>query len=358
MRNVSSRQPSPRQPSPRRRAGRRRPGRVLAGALAVVLVVGALSACSSSESERLTIYSGRTQELIEPLLQRFSDDTGTGIDVRYGNSPDLALLIDEEGDQSPADVFLSQSPGSTGYLDAQDRLQKLPKDLLDLVPARFRAKDGDWVGISGRVRVLVYNPDLVSEDELPQSIFDVTKEQYRDQLGVAPPNASFQDFVTAMRELEGATTTKEWLEDLVANGARTYENNIAIVEAVGRGEIKYGLVNDYYLYELQAQDPELAAKNYYFPNGDLGSLILTTTVGVLDTASDTGTAEEFIRYLLSPKAQRFYAEQSFEYPLADGVPPDAGKPPLAEIESPIIDLASLGDGLVKTRQLIADSGLG
>ena len=233
----------------------------------------------------------------------------------------------------------------------------MQQSVLDLVPGRFRADDGRWVGVSGRVRVLVYNPEAVAEDELPQSIFDVTDPRYRDRLGVAPPNASFQDFVTAIRELEGEARTKEWLDGLVANGAKTYPNNIAIVEAVDRGEIDLGLVNDYYLYELEAQDPDLSALNHYFPDGDLGSLILTTTVGVLDTADDQRQAEQFIEYLLSKPAQRFYADESFEYPLASDVPPAPDKPPLSSITSPTLDLSSLGDGLVKTRRLIADAGL-
>jgi iron(III) transport system substrate-binding protein len=331
------------------------------GAVGVLLVAalaaGTLSACSSGGSDdRLTIYSGRTQELIEPLLEQFSDDTGIGIDVRYGDSSDLALLIDEEGDQSPADVFLSQSPGSTGYLDSKGRLQPVKQSVLDLVPERFRADDGNWVGVSGRVRVLVADPE-VPEDELPQSVFDVTDERYRGRVGVAPPNASFQDFVTAMREIEGEDRTKEWLDGLVANDVKTYPNNIAIVEAVERGEIDMGLVNDYYLYELKAQDPELSAQNNYFPDSDLGSLILTTTVGVLDTANDKDKAEQFIEYLLSKRAQEFYAEKSFEYPLAHGVPPASDKPPLDSIQSPRLDLSKLGDGLIKTRELIADAGL-
>lgn len=326
--------------------------------LSVAVLAGVLSACSSGGSDdRLTIYSGRNQELIGPLLEQFAEQSGIGIDVRYGDSSDLALLIDEEGDQSPADVFLSQSPGSMGYLDAEGRLQPVSQAVLDLVPERFRAEDGHWVGISGRVRVFVYNPELVSEDELPRSIFDVTEPAYRDQLGVAPTNASFQDFVTAMRELEGEPRTKQWLEDLVANGARTYPNNIAIVEAVGRGEIKYGLVNDYYLYELKEQAPNLSAVNHYFPDGDLGSLVLATTAGVLDTANDTAKASKLIRFLLSKDAQEFYADQTFEYPLARGVAPAPGKPPLDTIRSPKVDLSSLGDGLIRTRQLIADSGL-
>lgn len=325
-----------------------------AAAVAAVLV----AACSSGGGDdRLTIYSGRNQELIEPLLEQFAEDTGIGIDVRYGDSSDLALLIDEEGERSPADVFLSQSPGSTGYLDSKGRLRRIDQSVLDLVPERFHADDGRWVGVSGRVRVLVYNPNAVSEDELPRSVFDVTDPQYRGRVGVAPPNASFQDFVTAMRELEGEDRTREWLEGLVANGVKTYPNNIAIVQAVDRGEIDMGLVNDYYLYELQAQDPDIAARNYYFPDGDIGSLILITTAGVLDTADDPAKAEQLIEYLLSKRAQEFYADESFEYPLAHGVPADSDKPPLSSITSPTLDLSSLGDGLVRTRQLIADAGL-
>jgi iron(III) transport system substrate-binding protein len=326
--------------------------------VAALLLAGLTTACSAGGGDdRLTIYSGRNQELIGPLLEQFADETGIGIDVRYGDSSDLARLIDEEGDQSPADVFLSQSPGSMGYLDSLGRVQNVDRKVLDLVPERFRADDGHWVGVSGRVRVLVYDPEVVSEEELPDSVFDVTGPQFRDQLGVAPTNASFQDFMTAMRELEGEDRTEQFLRDLVDNGARSYVNNIAIVEAVDRGEIRYGLVNDYYLYELQAQNPDLSAENYYFPDGDIGSLILSTTAGVLDTANDTAKAERFIRFLLSREAQEFYADETFEYPLARDVEPDPGKPPLDSIQSPRVDLSSLGDGLLRTRALIADSGL-
>ena len=246
-----------------------------------MLVAAGLPGCSSGSenADRLTVYCGRLQELIQPLLDDFTEETGIEVDARYGDSSDLALLLDEEGDQSPADVFLSQSPGAMGYLDSQKMLDELPEDVLGLVPIRFRAADGDWVGVSGRVRVLAYNPDLVDESDLPDSVFDLTDPKYRGQVGVAPPNASFQDFITSMRELEGDEVTEKWLAGMTANDARPYPNNVAQLEAIGRGEIKYGLVNDYYLYEAQAQNPDIAARNYYFPNADLGSLILSTTVG-------------------------------------------------------------------------------
>lgn len=329
---------------------------------ALLLVVAATAAlvagCTGGGGgDRLTVYSGRLPELVEPLLQDFSRRTGIPVDVRYGDSADLALLVDEEGGKSPADVFISQAPGALGYLDQAGRLAKLPSSVLDLVDPQFRAKDGDWVGLSARARVLVYNPEMVAAADLPASVFDLTKARYADQVGVAPTNASFQDFVTAMREVEGVEKTQGWLDGMKANGARAYANNLAIVDAVGRGEIPMGLVNDYYLYERLNETPDLEARNYFFPNGDIGTIILATSAGVLDT-NDRGTdAEALVKFLLSKRAQRFFADKTYEYPLVAGVDPVAGKPPLADIQPAAVDLDSFGSGLTKTRQMIADSGL-
>lgn len=335
---------------------RRAPGAVLAVAVAAAV----LGACSSGGGgDRLTIYSGRQQELIAPLLSDFSDQTGIGIDVRYGDSADLALLVDEEADRSPADVFLSQSPGAVGFLDSKGRLGELPASTLDQVDARFRSPDGRWVGISGRVRVLVYNTANVNPSELPQSVFDLTEPRFRGQVGVAPTNASFQDFVTAMREVAGDDRTLEWLRGMEGNGSPTYANNIAIVEAVGRGEIPFGIVNHYYNEEVKADDPDAPSANYLFPNADLGSLVLVTAAGVLDTAGDKKKdAERFVEFLLTRKAQEFYAKETLEYPLAAGVAPVVEDlPPLSEIQSPNLDLSSLGGQLTRTKELIEQSGL-
>lgn len=334
--------------------------RPLAGLLVLALGAGALTACSTGGGgDRLTIYSGRQEELISPLLEDFSDETGIGIDVRYGDSADLALLIDEEGDRSPAEVFLSQSPGAVGFLDTGGRLERLPETVLDRVEPRFRSDDGRWVGISGRVRVLVYNAEMVGASDLPQSVFDLTDPRYQGEVGIAPTNASFQDFVTAMRELVGDERTLAWLEGMEANGAPTYANNVAIVEAVGRGEIPFGLVNHYYNEEVLAEDPGAPSVNYLFPNGDVGSLVLVTAAAVLDTAGGRqDDAEELVRFLLSRAAQEFYAGETLEYPLAAGVEPVVEDlPALSEIESPGLDLSSLGGQLTRTKELIDQSGL-
>jgi iron(III) transport system substrate-binding protein len=327
--------------------------------LAIVVVAAGLAGCSTGGGDRLTIYSGRQKELIRPLLDDFSEETGIGIDVRYGDSADLALLIDEEGDRSPADVFLSQSPGAVGFLDAEGRLEKLPAPVLDEVEPRFRSGDGRWVGISGRVRVLVYNTETVSPADLPQSVFDLTDPGYGGDVGIAPTNASFQDFVTAMRELVGDDQTRAWLEGMEANDSPTYANNIAIVEAVGRGEIPFGLVNHYYNEEVLAEDPDAPSANHLFPNGDVGSLVLVTAAAVLDTAGDRRSdAGRLVRFLLSREAQEFYAEETLEYPLAAGVEPVIEDlPALSEIESPELELSSLGGQLTRTKELIEQSGL-
>lgn len=223
--------------------------RVLA-TLATAIGMVAAAGCGG-DRDALTIYTGRTESLVAPLLEEFSEEHDVAIDVRYGDTNDLALLIGTEGDRSPADVFWGQSPGATAYLAGRDLLAPLPEDLLARVAPGFEDDDGRWVGVSGRQRVLVYNADLVDEADLPGSVHDLTAPAYRGKVGIAPSNGSFQDFVTAMRQLEGEEEAKAWLEGMAANDSPTYANNNAIVEAVGRGEIPFGLVNHYYNHRFQ-----------------------------------------------------------------------------------------------------------
>jgi iron(III) transport system substrate-binding protein len=325
--------------------------------LAVVATLGlaAGSACSGGR-DALTIYSGRDEALVAPLLQQFAEDTGIDIDVKYGDSGDLALLIAEEGESSPADVFLSQSPGPNDFLKAEGRLGTVPADALDLVEETWRGADDAWVGVTARQRVLVYNTELVDEADLPESVFDLVDPAYEGKVAVAPTNASFQDFITAMRAIEGDDAARAWLEGMAANGSPSYADNTAIVAAVGRGEIPMGLVNHYYNYRALAEDPDAPSTNYSFPDGDLGSLLIASTVSVLASADDTERANTFIEFLLSDEAQEYFSANTFEYPLVEGAEPAPELPPLDERGGLIIDLSELGD-LEATAQMIADSGL-
>jgi iron(III) transport system substrate-binding protein len=329
-------------------------GAVLAAALAAA---GPLAACSSGGDDRLVVYSGRTSNLIGPLLEDFADESGISIDVRYDESANLALLIDEEGDRTPADVFISQSPGAVGYLDAAGRLAPLDDEVIATVPEGDAAADAGWVGLSGRVRTLVYNPELVDGSDLPDSVLDLTAPEYAGRVALAPTNGSFQDFVTVLRDQLGDDEAAAWLDGMAAGDPPTFDNNTAIVEAVGRGEVPMGLVNHYYAFRAKAEDPDLPVENHYFPDGDLGSTLLVTAASqVADTdMPDEGT--ELIEFLLSPEAQRYFSEETFEYPLANGAEVNGALPPFEEIAKTRVDLDELGGGLAATTAMIDESGL-
>ncbi len=333
--------------------------RAFSGTLVTVLALGALAGCSSSDEtpSSITVYSGRSEELIGPLLEKFTEETGIEVEVRYADSPDLALLLNEEGDKTPADVFISASPGAMGYLDGNKLLKELPESILDQVPARFSAPDGTWVGISGRIRTLVYNKNEVKTGELPQSVFDLTDAKYKGKVGIAPTNSSFVDFVTAMREIEGDARTQKWLDGMKANGVKTYADNTSIVQAINRGEVTFGLVNHYYNEIAKAADPNVVSENFIFPNRDVGALILVTAAAVMSASDEVDPSEQLIDFLLTKESQTFLADDEFEYPLAAGVKPPLNLTPLDEIEAPTAKLSSLGDELADTKLMIQKSGL-
>jgi iron(III) transport system substrate-binding protein len=336
---------------------RSRPRRVLLGLPLLVAVLLAGGCTSDDDSVTLTVYSGRNEELIRPLLDRFTDETGIRVDFKGGDSADLALLIDGEGERSPADVFIAQSPGATAYLSTNDRLRPLGSEVVGLVEPQNRGEDGRWVGLSGRVRVLVYNTELVDEAELPASVLDLTEEQYRRRVAVPPKNGSFQDFVSAMRIQLGDDVTESWLEDMAANNSPVYANNTAIVAAVGRGEVPMGLVNHYYNERTKKEDPNVKSENHFFPDGDVGSLVIVTAASVVGTTDQPEEAERLIRFLLSEDSQRYFAENTQEYPLAAGAPAPEGLPPLAELDVDVVDFDQLGDEFQATIRMIEESGI-
>ena len=205
--------------------------------------------CASDTKKTVTIYSGRTEYLIGPILEAFACETGIDVRVRWGNSTDLAVLIAEEGTATEADVFLSRSPGPVGFLEGKNLLGSINEEVLAQVSEENQASSGAWIGFSGRKRVLVHNIDLVPEKDLPKSVFDLTDSRYRGRVALPATNGSFEDWFTVFRDTHGNATATQWLKDMVENDAEYYPNNRAIVEATGRGEIEMGLVNHYYNYQ-------------------------------------------------------------------------------------------------------------
>ncbi|MBU6363036.1 MAG: extracellular solute-binding protein [Acidobacteria bacterium] len=343
-----------------------RPRAIIGASIAALASVLVLSACGGGSGGgsttaaggggSLTVYSGREQEYMDPVFAAYEKKTGTDLQVRYGDSADLALLISEEGDRSPADVFLAQSPISQSYLDQQKMLSPLPKAVLARVPDNLRAADGEWIGIAGRQRVLIYNTDLVKPADLPKSVLELTGAKYRDKVAVAPSNASFQDFVAAMDQLEGRETTDQWLKGMAANGAKTYAKNSAIAEAVARGEIPMGLVNHYYVLEIKEQDPSAPVAAYRFPGTDPGSLFLVATASVPKATPDKAQADDLVGFLVSDAGQKLIIAGEGEYPTATGVKAPDRAPLLTTGDYPAYDLTGNTD-LKGVAEQIRESGL-
>jgi iron(III) transport system substrate-binding protein len=317
---------------------------------------GDTTTTAGDEPGSLVVYSGRSEELVGPLIEQFEAASGIDVEVRYGDTAEMAAQILEEGDNSPADVFFGQDAGALGALAAEGRLVELTDAQLALVPEGLRDDEGRWVGTSARARVVVYNTDELTEADLPDSILDFTDPAWSGRIGWAPTNGSFQAFVTALRVLEGEDGARAWLEGIQANSPKVFDGNTAIVEAVGAGEIDAGLVNHYYAFELQATNPDLAVANKYFGGGDPGGLVNVAGAGILDTAANADAASQLVDFLLSEEAQTYFAEQTFEIPLAAGVAPVEGVPALTELTLPDLDLNQLDD-LAGTLELLTDLGI-
>ncbi len=325
----------------------------------VFVAVLALAMACVALAEPLVVYSGRSETLIGPAIERFESETGIEVKVRYAGTAQLAALLLEEGSRTPADVYIAQDAGALGALGAEGRLRTLPSELLDRVAPAFRSPEGAWVGVTGRARTLVYNTDELTETDVPGSVFELTEPEWRGRVAWAPANGSFQSFVTAMRVTQGEERTAEWLRGMVANGAKAYPKNSAIVRAVGAGEADLGLVNHYYLLRFRAEDPGFPAANAFTEAGDPGALVNVAGAAVVRSsrrdAETLENAHALIASLLSDKAQADFAERTFEYPLVAGVAAPEGLRPLEEIASPEIDLSDLSD-LRGTLELLRETG--
>lgn len=311
----------------------------------------------TTTDEAITVYSGREEELVGPLLEQFEADTGVTLEVRYGDSAELAATILEEGDGSPADVFFSQDAGSLGAVEAEGLFAPIDAEYLERVDERFRSSEGNWVGTSGRARVVAYNTDAVEEGELPQSIAGFTDPAWKGRIGFPPTNSSFQAFVAAVIAMDGEDAARELVEGLAANDPELYEDNSSTVRAIADGQIDAGFVNHYYIYEVAAEDGDIPVENHFLTGGDAGALVNTAGVGILAGSDQPEAAARFVDYLTGETGQTFFAEDTFEYPVVQGYEPSEELPALAEIDSPNVDLSDLGRTLEPALDLLAEVGL-
>jgi iron(III) transport system substrate-binding protein len=335
--------------------------------LAAVLLVG-VAACgdndadlaSASNDKKITLYSGRSETLVKPLLDKFSEQTGIAVQARYGSSAQMAAQLLEEGDRSPAEMFLAQDAGALGAVNKKGLFAVLPTEITAKVPQAYRANDGKWVGVTARSRVLVYNPALVPAGDLPKSVFELTDPKWKGKVAIAPTNGSFQAFVTAVRVQHGEAKAKEFFTALKANDVQIRDNNVAIVTDVDAGKVPVGLVNHYYLGEIAKErgtTPEkLNAKLHFFAAGDSGAMVNVSGAGVLSRSATDTDVRTLLEYLLGTDAQTYFAQQTYEYPVVSGAPAPAYVPALADLKGPSVDLNDL-ESLETSVALIKDTGL-
>jgi iron(III) transport system substrate-binding protein len=328
--------------------------KLVAGAFLLTIVSVACGEAGGSEGNgALVVYSGRAEELVGPLFDRFEAESGIDVEIRYADSSELAATLLAEGEETKADVFFAQDPASLGA--ASGLMAPLPEETLGLVEERFHDRDGRWVGTSGRVRVFVHNTGI--DLPLPQTIDEAVEPAWAGQMGVAPTNGSFLAFVSAMILERGEEGTRAWLEALAANDPVEFDGNAPIVEATDTGELGGGLVNHYYLLRLRAEGQGDNTENYFIPAGDVGSLVMPAGVGIMANTDSPEAAQEFVDFLLADEAQTYFATETFEFPLIDGVAQPDGVPPLSEIAAPDIDLSELAGVLSVATRLVAEAGL-
>ncbi|MEJ2854298.1 MULTISPECIES: iron ABC transporter substrate-binding protein [unclassified Saccharothrix] len=326
-------------------------------AVVVALLVAPLAGCGSeaADEDALVIYSGRNKELVGGVLDQLQQATGTKVEVRYGSSGEMAAQLLEEGERTKADLFFSQDAGALGAVS--DKLAELPADVLDLVPAGYRADDKRWVGTSARARVVAYDPRVVTE--VPNSLDEVVDPKYKGKVGYAPTNASWQAFVTSVRVLKGEDFAKDWLRKFAANEPKRYDNNIAILNAINDGQLPLGLINHYYWYAKVAENgaDAVKVKLHHVSGGDPLGLVNVAGVGVIAGSDKAEAAQKAVRFLLSEQAQKYFADETAEYPAVPSV--KSGKhqlPPLSDLHGPDIDLAKLSS-LQQTLALLQEAGL-
>ena len=339
-----------------------RMARIVLPAVLFVLLTAPLFAAGAREqaavSQEITLYSGRGESLVDPLIRRFEAETGIRVRVRYAGTAELAVLLAEEGDRTPADLFWGQDAGALGSLANDGLLAELPASLLADKPEIYVSATGQWVATSGRARVLAYSPQRVASTEFPASVFDLPQARYRSRVGWAPTNGSFQAFVTAMRVTYGDARTGEWLTAMRANDAQAYRNNTALVEAIAAGEIDFAITNNYYLLRFLANDAAYPVSQRFFADGDIGNLVNVASVGVLRSSTRFDAAVRFVEFLVQNEAQRFFTDVIYEYPVLDSVSPSDALESFESVlnASPRLNLDDLSD-LQGTLTLLRNTGV-
>jgi len=307
-------------------------------------------------SGTLVIYSGRKESLVSEIIAEFESTSGVTVEVRYATSAELAGTLTLEGAISPADVFFSQDPVSLGIVAKEGLFDRLPADILDNVPGWAVDKNNYWVGTSGRSRALVVDTRDVQDSDLPNDIYGLADEKFRNRLGLAPTNSSFIAMVACMVELDGEEKVLEWLTTINGLGYAEYPKNSAQVAAAAAGELDIGMINHYYTLRVLAENGNEPIKNVYLDEG-CGAMVMPAGVGILSSSQNKPAALAFIEFLHSKAAQETFTNTVYEFPLVTGIKPNALLPDINSLNSPSnLNWSALSLWQEKAVELIAQAG--
>ncbi|HTX64068.1 MAG TPA: extracellular solute-binding protein [Acidimicrobiales bacterium] len=345
--------------------------RVLAAALGTLAVCGVLAACGTAPAspsrapQAITLYSGQHEQTTEALVAGFEKATGITVDVRNGTEDTLVDQIVAEGGRSPADVIYTENSPALEYLQSKGLLAKVDAGILKKTSRKYDSPADDWVGVSARVSVIIYNPSLISESQLPTSVLQLANPRYRGKLAFAAAETDFQPIVTAVDRAYGRAKALSWLEGIKANVSgftHTYTSNETIADEVNRGEVAFGVVNQYYWYRMRAEigRSNVHSKIAYFAPQDPGYVVDVSGAAVLGSSKHKKAAQRFLAYLVGTAGQSIIADPSksisFEYPIDSGVTTEAPETPFDELEPYPITVEQLGDGKTAIA-LLTEAGL-
>ena len=325
---------------------------VLVAQLAGLSLVTALAAagCSGDDGPSIVVYNAQHEQLLEEIAPKFTEKTGIEVELRNGSDPELAAQLIEEGDASPADVFLTENSPAMSAVERAGLFAPLDEATLEPIPAQYRPESGLWTGFVARSTVLVYNTSMVDEADLPDSIMDLADPEYAGMISFSPTGADFQAIVAAVLDLEGEEATQAWLDGIKANGT-VYDGNNVVLESVNAGESAIGIIYHYYWYRDQEEAGENSDNTelYFFGNQDPGAFLSISGAGVLAAGEHPDEAQQFVEYLTSEEGQQALADSyALEYPLNPAVSLEPPVKPLSELQPPTVGISDLdGDKVVE-----------
>ncbi|MEU2003703.1 iron ABC transporter substrate-binding protein [Rhodococcus sp. NPDC019627] len=337
--------------------------RLMAGIAFATAAMMAVSACSdsgsesSSDADTLTVYNAQHESLTQEWADAFTAETGIEVELRNGSDTELGNQLVAEGDQSPADVFLTENSPAMTLVENAGLFAGVNQDVLDQVPSQYRPSSGAWTGIAARSTVFAYNKDQLPQDQLPKSLLDLQDPAWKDRWAASPSGADFQAIVSALLELRDEDATRQWLAGMKEN-VRTYKGNNTVMKSVNAGEIPGGVIYHYYWFGDQAKTGENSnnVALHYFRNEDPGAFVSVSGGGVLKSSSNQDAAQQFLKFVTGKSGQEvLQTGTSFEYTVASDVPANPELVPLADLQAPAVDPAKLNSP--KVTELMTEAGL-